>query len=152
MDKFNLKVLPRGISDFSTLIKECYYVDKTKLIEELLSEVKGTALFTRPRRFGKTLNMSMLKYFFDIENAEENKKLFNNLYIEKSPLFSEQGKYPVIFISLKDLNEKTWEKMFFRIRHQISDLYGKFFHIKDKLDEIDKNNFENIIYMRERNW
>ncbi len=61
-------------------------------------------LFTRPRRFGKTLNVFMLKYFFDVRNAEKNRELFKNLYIENSPVFSEQGKYPVIFISMKGKN------------------------------------------------
>ena len=92
-----------GIDDFKEIIKEdCYYFDKTNWIEELLKDRTKIKLFTRPRRFGKTLNMSTLKYFFDVKNAEENRKLFKDLYIEKSEYFKEQGQYPVIFISLKD--------------------------------------------------
>ena len=78
------KLLPDGISDFKTLIENnYYYVDKTPFISEIGKNVGKTLLFTRPRRFGKTLNMSTLKYFFDIRNAEENKKLFKGLEIEK---------------------------------------------------------------------
>ena len=68
-----------GIDDFKEIIKEdCYYFDKTKWIEELLKDRTKIKLFTRPRRFGKTLNMSTLKYFFDVKNAEENRKLYKD--------------------------------------------------------------------------
>ena len=74
-----------GIEDFKKIIEEdCYYFDKTNYIEELLKDRTEIKLFTRPRRFGKTLNMTTLKYFFDVKNAEENRKLFKDLYIEKS--------------------------------------------------------------------
>ena len=81
-----------GIENFKKVINEnCYYVDKTKYIEDILKDKSEIKLFTRPRRFGKTLNMSTLKYFFDIHNKDENRKLFSGLDIEKSPYFSEQG-------------------------------------------------------------
>ena len=71
-----------GLSDFKELITEkSFYVDKTKFIEDLLLDGTHVKLFCRPRRFGKTLNMNTLKYFFDIKNGEENRKLFNGLYI-----------------------------------------------------------------------
>ena len=74
-----------GIEDFKKIIEEdCYYFDKTNYIEELLKDRTEIKLFTRPRRFGKTLNMTTLKYFFDVKNAEENRKLFKDLYIGKS--------------------------------------------------------------------
>ena len=74
-----------GIEDFKKIIEEdCYYFDKTNYIEELLKDRTKIKLFTCPRRFGKTLNMTTLKYFFDVKNAEENRKLFKDLYIEKS--------------------------------------------------------------------
>ena len=77
-----MKRLPIGISDFKYLIEEdYYYFDKTNFIDEIIQDGSQVKLFTRPRRFGKTLNMSMLKYFFDIKEAKENKKLFNGLYI-----------------------------------------------------------------------
>lgn len=74
------KAVPVGIEDFERIINEnYYYVDKTMLIEKLLINRTPVTLFTRPRRFGKTLNMSMLKYFFDVKDKEENKKLFENI-------------------------------------------------------------------------
>ena len=107
------KAVPVGIEDFERIINEDYYVDKTMLIEELLINRAPVTLFTRPRRFGKTLNMSMIKSFFDIKNKEENKKLFENLKISNSEYMSEQGKYPVIFISLKDLKGNSWKKILY---------------------------------------
>ena len=113
-----MEKIPIGINDFKTLIENnYYYIDKTKHIEDILNDGSEVTLFTRPRRFGKTLNMSMLKYFFDIENKEENKKLFSNLYIEKSKYISEQGKYPVIYISFKDLKAKNWEGSIFKLKN-----------------------------------
>ncbi|MBF1205246.1 MAG: AAA family ATPase, partial [Fusobacterium periodonticum] len=101
-----------GIDDFKEIIEEdFYYFDKTKFIEEVIKDGSQVKLFARPRRFGKTLNMSMLKYFFDIKNKEENKEIFKDLYIEKTEAFKEQGQYPVIFLSLKDLKALTWEEM-----------------------------------------
>ena len=86
------KAVPVGIEDFERIVREdYYYVDKTQLIEELLINRAPVTLFTRPRRFGKTLNMSMIKYFFDVKNKEENKKLLENLKISNSEYMSEQG-------------------------------------------------------------
>ena len=134
-----------GIEDFKKIIEEdCYYFDKTNYIEELLKDRTEIKLFTRPRRFGKTLNMTTLKYFFDVRNAEENKKLFKNLYIEKSEYFKEQGQYPVIFISLKGLKEKTWENCFNEIKALISKLYNEFEFIKKVLNESELNIFDKI--------
>ena len=140
-----MKKLPIGIDDFKKLIeKNAYYIDKTKYIEEILDDISEVKLFTRPRRFGKTLNMLTLKYFFDIENKEENRKLFKNLYIEKSEYFKEQGQYPVIFISLKGLKEKTWENCFNEIKALISKLYNEFEFIKKVLNESELNIFDKI--------
>ena len=134
-----------GIDDFRQIIKEdCYYFDKTNWIEELLKDRTKIKLFTRPRRFGKTLNMSTLKYFFDVKNAEENRKLFKNLYIEKSEYFKEQGQYPVIFISLKDLKKNTWEECFFEIKELLRNLYNDFYFIRESLNESDLREFDKI--------
>ncbi len=139
-----------GIDDFKKIIKEdCYYFDKTNWIEELLKDRTQIKLFTRPRRFGKTLNMSTLKYFFDVKNAEENKKLFKDLYIEKSEYFKEQGQYPVIFISLKDLKKNTWEECFFEIKELLRNLYNDFYHIRESLNESDLREF-NKIWLKEK--
>ena len=139
-----------GIDDFKKIIKEdCYYFDKTNWIEELLKDRSQTKLFTRPRRFGKTLNMSTLKYFFDVKNAEENRKLFKDLYIEKSEYFKEQGQYPVIFISLKDLKKNTWEDAFFELKALLREVYEEHSYIKEKLSDIEKEEYDKILMKTE---
>ena len=144
------KAVPVGIEDFERIINEdYYYVDKTLLIEELLINRAPVTLFTRPRRFGKTLNMSMLRYFFDVKDKEENKKLFENLKIYNSEYMSEQGKYPVIFISLKDLKGDTWEECLKRLKLFIFDLYAEFEYIREKMNEWDKKKFEKVLYEKE---
>ena len=144
------KAIPVGIEDFKELIQdEYYYVDKTLLIDEMLMNKSKVTLFTRPRRFGKTLNMSMLKYFFDVEDKEENKKLFENLKVSDSEYMSEQGKYPVIFISLKDLKGDTWEECLKRLKLFIFDLYVEFEYIREKMNEWDKKKFEKVLYEKE---
>lgn len=141
-----MKRLAIGLSDFKHLIKEdFYYFDKTKFIEEVIKDGSQVKLFARPRRFGKTLNMSMLKYFFDIENKEENKKIFKDLYIEKTEAFKEQGQYPVIFLSLKDLKALTWEQMEKAIKSAISRLFSEYKYLLNVLDKFDTLAFENIL-------
>ena len=134
-----------GIEDFREVIREdCYYFDKTNYIEELIKDKTKIKLFTRPRRFGKTLNMSTLKYFFDVKNAEENRKLFKDLYIEKSEYFKEQGQYPIIFITLKDLKKNTWKEMNFEIKELLRNLYDEFNFIRDTLSISDLREFDKI--------
>ena len=141
-----MKRLAIGVSDFKKIIEgDFYYFDKTKLIEEIINDGSEVKLFTRPRRFGKTLNMSTLKYFFDVENKEENKKLFKGLYIEKTDAFKEQGQYPVIFLSLKDLKALTWEQMEKAIKSAISRLFSEYKYLLNDLDKFDTIIFENII-------
>ncbi|XGU48028.1 AAA family ATPase [Fusobacterium necrophorum subsp. funduliforme] len=140
-----IKGLPNGISDFKILReKNYYYVDKSTLIEELQQEIGKTILFTRPRRFGKTLNMSMLQYFWNIQHAEENQKLFQGLHIESSSCFSEQGKYPVIFLSFKDIKERGWEKCKKEIKKLLSDLYDKYHFLRESLNQRDLKYFDDI--------
>ena len=141
-----MKRLAIGVSDFKKIIKgDFYYFDKTKLIEEIINDGSEVKLFTRPRRFGKTLNMSMLKYFFDIENKEENKKLFKDLYIEKTDAFKEQGQYPVIFLSLKDLKASNWEEMEEKISVVLSDLFSEYEYLINDLLGSDSNKLKKII-------
>ena len=141
-----MKRLAIGVSDFKHLIEEdFYYFDKTKFIEEVIKDGSQVKLFARPRRFGKTLNMSMLKYFFDIENKEENKEIFKDLYIEKTEAFKEQGQYPVIFLSLKDLKALTWEQMEKAIKSAISRLFSEYKYLLNVLDKFDTLAFENIL-------
>ncbi|MGY0394366.1 MULTISPECIES: AAA family ATPase [unclassified Fusobacterium] len=121
------KKLGLGVEDFKEIITlDYYYIDKTKFIEELLLDGAKIKLFCRPRRFGKTLNMSTLRYFFDIKNREENRKLFNGLYVENSPLFIEQGKYPIIFITMKGIDSSNWNGAIKNIRDKIFELYNEY--------------------------
>jgi len=139
------KGLAIGNSDFKEIIQENgYYVDKTKFIEDLLEDLSKVKLFTRPRRFGKTLNLSMLKYFFDVRNAEKNRKLFDNLYISKSEYMEKQGQNPVILISLRNAEAENWEDSFFNIKNLISSLYDNFEYISSNLKKRDLVEFENI--------
>ena len=141
-----MKRLAIGVSDFKHLIEEdFYYFDKTKFIEEIIKDGSQVKLFARPRRFGKTLNMSMLKYFFDIKNKEENKKIFKDLYIEKTEAFKEQGQYPVIFLSLKDLKALTWEEMKEKITIIVSELFSEYNYLINELVETDSDKFKKII-------
>ena len=140
-----MKRIGIGLSDFKHLIEEdFYYFDKTKFIDEIIKDGAQVKLFTRPRRFGKTLNMSMLKYFFDIKEAEENRKLFKNLYIEKTESFKEQGQYPVIFLSLKDLKAATWEIMEKDIKSTVASLFLEYEDLYYELGEFDKPLFKKI--------
>ena len=141
-----MKRLAIGVSDFKKIIEgDFYYFDKTKFIEEIIKDGSEVKLFARPRRFGKTLNMSMLKYFFDIKNREENKEIFKDLYIEKTEAFKEQGQYPVIFLSLKDLKALTWEQMEKAIKSAISRLFSEYKYLLNDLDKFDTLAFENIL-------
>ena len=141
-----MKKIPIGVENFKEIINNnCYYVDKTKFIEEILNDGSKIKLFTRPRRFGKTLNMSTIKHFFDIKNNEENRKLFNNLDIEKSVYIKEQGQYPVIFISMKGIKDITWEEAKSSLKILISKLYSEFKYLLDDLDEFDLPRFKKYL-------
>ena len=150
----NIKIkakLPIGISDFKKIIKnDYYYFDKTNLIESILNDGSEVKLFTRPRRFGKTLNMSMLKYFFDVKNKDENRRLFEGLNISKSEYFDMQGNFPVISISFKKYQEKDWKNGFDMIKDIISGLYDEFEFVKEKLSARKKKKFDSIL-MEEAN-
>lgn len=139
------KPLPIGIDDFKTIIEDdYYYADKTKMIESLLDDGAGVTLFTRPRRFGKTLNMSMLNYFFNLKNKEENRKLFENLYISKNKYMNQQGEYPVIYLSFKDIKALNWEKCYFMTRRLITYLYNEFEFLREKLNKKDLSDFDKV--------
>ena len=145
-----MKRLAIGIDDFRKIIKEdCYYVDKTKFIADVLQDASNVKLFTRPRRFGKTLNMSMLKYFFDVRDSEENRKLFNGLDIEKSKYINEQGKYPTILISLKSIKYETWEESLEQLKSLLSNLYNEFEYIRECLNESEIELFNDIWFKKE---
>ena len=144
-----MKRIGIGLSDFKELIEEdFYYFDKTKFIDEIVKDGAKVKLFARPRRFGKTLNMSMLKYFFDIKEGQENRKLFKNLYIEKTDSFKEQGQYPVVFLSLKDLKATTWEEMERKIIITLSDFFSEYEYLLNELTGVSFENLKNIIYKK----
>ena len=141
-----MKRIGIGLSDFKELIEEdFYYFDKTKFIDEIVKDGAKVKLFARPRRFGKTLNMSMLKYFFDIKEGQENRKLFKDLYIEKTESFREQGQYPVVFLSLKDLKATTWEEMGEKIVVTLSDFFSEHQYILEELNENDTDKFKKVL-------
>ena len=143
--------LPIGVSNFKDIIeKNYYYFDKTKFIENILEDGSQVKLFTRPRRFGKTLNMSMLKYFFDVKNKDENRKLFEGLHISKNEYFDMQGNFPVISVSFKKYQEKDWKNGFDMIKDIISGLYDEFEFVKEKLSARKKKKFDSIL-MEEAN-
>ena len=143
--------LPIGVSNFKDIIeKNYYYFDKTKFIENILEDGSQVKLFTRPRRFGKTLNMSMLKYFFDVKNKDENRKLFEGMNISKSEYFDMQGNFPVISVSFKKYQEKDWKNGFDMIKDIISGLYDEFEFVKEKLSTRKKKKFDSIL-MEEAN-
>ena len=141
-----MKKVPIAVEDFKKIIEEnYYYIDKTKFIEDILNDGAEVKLFCRPRRFGKTLNMSTLNYFFNIENKDDNRKLFNGLYIENCPVIEEQGKYPVIFLSMKGLGGLNWEVAFSGIKSKIKELFRKYIFLSETLDKYTLIEFEKYL-------
>ena len=147
------KALPIGVDNFERLIKDGYcYIDKTLLIKELLDLKGGVNLFTRPRRFGKTLNLSMLRYFFeDTGNAEknaENKALFQGLKIMEAGegYTNQMGAYPVINLTLKSAKQPTFQSAYVKLKEEIADEFKRhrFVLESDALDEDDKRRFREI--------
>ena len=139
--------LPVGIEDFQEIRRlGFYYVDKTMLIEQLLAKWGKVNLFTRPRRFGKSLNMSMLRYFFDIE---ADKTLFDGLYISRNKQLCEEymGKFPVIFLSLKGVDGLTFSEARFCLAELIESEARRFKFLmrSDKLDADDKAMYRDLL-------
>ena len=139
--------LPVGIEDFQEIRRlGFYYVDKTMLIEQLLAKWGKVNLFTRPRRFGKSLNMSMLRYFFDIET---DKTLFDGLYISRNKQFCEEymGKFPVIFLSLKGVDGLTFSEARFCLAELIESEARRFKFLmrSDNLDADDKAMYRDLL-------
>ncbi|WP_165147444.1 AAA family ATPase, partial [Marinitoga sp. 38H-ov] len=136
-----MKKLPVGESDFKSIIEDnMYYIDKSLLIKEILSGGR-VILITRPRRFGKTLNMSMMKYFF--RNDQDNKHLFKGLKIweEKEIIEKYLNKYPVIYLTFKDLKQNNYEDMIKAIKYTITDIYRTHKNIMGKLEEFEKEDY-----------
>ena len=135
-----MKRVPVGVEDFKRVVDEdYYYVDKSMFIKEVMQEV--VVLYTRPRRFGKTLNMSMLNYFYNIKE-KENAYLFNELAISKDEeVMQHQNKYPVIFLSLKDMKRDTFERQIEKFQSMVSKIIEQHTELlsSNQLDEYDKN-------------
>ena len=147
----NNLMLPVGYENFADIRQQgFYYVDKTALIEQLLSNKGMVNLFTRPRRFGKTLTMSMLRYFFEIGT---DTKLFDGLYIAKNKKLCEAylGKYPVISISIKDVDGFTFDKAMYSFVEVIANEAGRFLYLldSDKLTAEDKDQYRAMISVRD---
>lgn len=140
--------LPIGISDFKEVIDSNYaYVDKTLFIEELLESGASVTLIPRLRRFGKTLNLSMLRYFFE-KQEEDTSYLFENLNIWKKPIYRNlQGKFPVIFITLKDVKQNSWETTLAFFQQIMSEEYAKHRYLLEGaiLSDEEKGDFLRII-------
>jgi hypothetical protein len=143
------KLFPIGIDDFKKLIQDDYYfIDKSRFIMSLIDGHSDVTLITRPRRFGKTLTMSMLRYFFANDDVAANRKLFEKCEIgkpENKSYMSEQGKYPVVFLTLKDINALDYEGMLRQMALIIADLYGQYRFLLDIIEDDEKEFFNKAL-------
>ena len=142
------KKIPIGIEDFKEIIdRECYFVDKSLMIRDILDSGAKVTLFTRPRRFGKTLNMSMLRYFFE-KSEYDNSYLFNDLAVSKAgeKYLSHMGQYPVISISLKGMKQADYKTAFIEFKKIISKEFRRHDELllSDKVYDSDKDTFLKI--------
>ena len=141
----DLKKIPIGMDNFKDIIQgNYYYVDKTKMIEEILERGSYITLFPRPRRFGKSLMISTIDEFFNCEKKQENKNTFKGLYIEKTRYKKEQGKYPVIKVNLKSLKAESWEDMYKGIEILMQSLYSQFYSYRQEINAVDQYKFDRI--------
>ncbi|WP_304159782.1 AAA family ATPase [Phascolarctobacterium succinatutens] len=140
--------LPVGTTNYKKICEDSYYVDKTLLIKEILDEKVNVALFTRPRRFGKTLNMDMLCTFFE-KTAEDTSRYFQNkkIWQQGEKYTSQQGQYPVIFLSLKDIKARKWQYAFDALKYIISVEYMRHAELKrsSELEEADIELYNRIV-------
>ena len=143
-----LRTLPIGISDYVRAQSEYYYVDKTMLIKEFLDKKPLVSLFTRPRRFGKTLNMDMLRVFFEISDEDTSRYFMDkNIWKCGAQYQAHQGKYPVIFLTFKDVKFDTWKATIDKIRGLLQEEYGRHQEllISDRISQYEKEYFSKIL-------
>ena len=141
-----MKKIPIGRDNFKDIIeKGYYYVDKTKIIEDILEIGAYVTLFPRPRRFGKSLMISTMDEFFNAEKKEENKNLFKGLYIDKSKYKNEQGKYPIIKLNLKSVEASNWEETYSEIKEIIRQLYESKRYVMEILNEEEKKLYRQFL-------
>ncbi len=138
--------LPLGSTDYKKICKSYYYIDKTLLIKDILDEGTVISLFTRPRRFGKTLNMNMLKAFFE-KSAEDTSVYFKDKQIwQQGEHYTwHQGRYPVIFLSFKDANKYTWKELYPRLVETIRDEYLRHSELKNSARISDLDFYKKIV-------
>ena len=142
------KPLPIGISDYVRAQSDYYYVDKTMLIKEFLDQKPLVSLFTRPRRFGKTLNMDMLRVYFE-KTDEDTSKYFNDKDIWKCGEFyrTHQGKYPVIFLTFKDVKFDSWQATVEKIKALLQEEYGRHQELlsSDRISDYEKEYYNKVL-------
>jgi hypothetical protein len=148
VDKVDTKALPIGIEDFKEMIQEdYYYVDKSLLIKELLDNRPKVSLFTRPRRFGKSLNVSMLQYFLEV--GQDSVPLFHGLKIMDTgeKYLSHMNRYPVIMLSFKSADQSTFESSFLQLKEELRREFRRHRYLKesDKLENEMKVDFEELL-------
>lgn len=140
--------LPVGVSDYRLASTEYYYIDKTMMLKDFIDERPMVTLFTRPRRFGKTLNMDMLRTFFEKTNEDTSKYFKDKKIWEQGEYYrSFQGKYPVIFITLKDVKHNSWDNTFVNIGSIISSEYCRHSDLSKspKLDKKQKDFYDKMV-------
>ncbi|MCI6283029.1 AAA family ATPase [Selenomonas sp.] len=136
--------MPIGKDDFADVrLGGYYFVDKSEVIARLVDHPAEVTLFTRPRRFGKTLFLSMMRYFLDIEGAEEHRKLFDRLKITEHPeAMAQQGTRPVLFLSLKGWKYDSWERMQTGMRRQLGKIFRSYSFVMDaRMSDLDRQDF-----------
>lgn len=144
------KRLPIGISDFKELIEsESYFIDKSDFIRAVIEEGNKITMLPRPRRFGKTLNLSMLRYFFEKTEGNFYRPLFNGMNIEKWNDFKKyQGNYPVVMLTLKDCKGDTYEKTLEQLSVELKEEYKRHIYLlQDELNPYDRSTFERILQL-----
>jgi len=140
-----MKRLSIGMDDFSKIVTGNYYfVDKSLFIKEVFDEGSEAVLLTRPRRFGKTLNMRMLYYFFS--NKEDSRDLFKGLKIEKSDVMTKLNQYPVIYMTFKDIKDRQWNVSYKKLCTEVAEVFKRHKYLLDSLDEVEVNFFNKIIF------
>ena len=142
-----LKNLPIGRDNFKDVIeRNLYYVDKTDIIEEMLRTDSYVSLFPRPRRFGKSLFLSMVDNFFNIEYKDTNKDLFKGLKISKSEYYNRLSSNPVIKLDFKNLKQNNYEVMYNSYKEMIRELYSKKDYLKEILNDSEKELYDSFLY------
>ena len=142
-----------GVSDFKALrLRKNYYIDKTEFIKHIIDNQSSVVLITRPRRFGKTLNMSTLRYYFD-NQIKDAKELFQNLKIMQmsEKYTSQMSNYPCIYMTLKDVNDSSYENMILNLKTEAMEIYQQHRYLleSDKIFDEEKEKIKEILFARE---